>query len=122
MLIGDDTFVAADPQVVAQVVADPARWRRWWPDLSLQVSRDRGIKGCQWLVTGSWTGTAEIWLEPWHDGTILHLIQRLDPAGPAESLRSARSARAQQLVQANRVQDWKRHVFGLKDELEHRAP
>jgi hypothetical protein len=112
MLIGDDTYVAASPGVVAAVVADPARWRRWWPDLTLEVSRDRGIKGCQWLVMGAATGTAEIWLEPWQDGTVLHLIQRLDLAA------EPRSAAAGERLRRARVLAWKRHAVRLKDELE----
>jgi hypothetical protein len=114
MLIGDDTFVAASPGTVAAAVRDPARWGQWWPDLTLTVTRDRGVKGCQWVVAGTFTGTAEIWLEPWHDGTILHLIQRLDPAGP----KTPRSARAQEKAWTSRVLAWKRHANRLKDELE----
>jgi hypothetical protein len=114
MLIGDDTFVAAPAEQVARVVGDPARWRQWWPDLTLQLTRDRGAKGCQWVVTGAATGTAEIWLEPWHDGTVLHLIQRLEPAS------APRSAAAGQRAQAARVLAWKRHALRLKDELEAR--
>lgn len=114
MVIVDDMFVGADPRVVAQAVAQPARWQQWWPDLTLELSRDRGVKGCQWLVTGSMTGTAEIWLEPWDDGTIVHLIQRLEPFGaPAR-------ARAPQRAHDARVLDWKRHAVRLKDELEGR--
>ncbi len=116
MLIGDDTYLAAAPAVVSRAVSDPARWRDWWPDLTLQVSRDRGVKGCQWLVTGALTGTAEIWLESWHEGTILHLIQRLDETGLSAP---ARSARAAQRAEMARVRQWKRHAFRLKDELEH---
>jgi hypothetical protein len=112
MLIGDDTFIAARPQAVADAVADPDRWRVWWPDLALEVSRDRGLKGHQWLVTGAATGTAEIWLEPWQDGTVLHLIQRLDPV-PAP-----RSAAAGERARSARVLAWKRHAVRLKDELE----
>ena len=115
MLIADDTFVAAGPQRVARAVADPGRWREWWPDLVLEVSRDRGVKGCQWLVTGAATGTAEIWLEPWHDGTVLHLIQRLEPA------RAPRSPAAAHRAQTARVLAWKRHAVRLKDELEAAA-
>jgi len=115
MLIGDDTFVAAPAEVVAAAIAEPGRWQAWWSDLTLQVSRDRGVKGHQWMVTGAYTGTAEIWLEPWHDGTILHLIQRLDPVPPSRAPRSPKAALREESA---RVIAWKRHASALKDELE----
>ena len=31
--IADETYVGARPQLLAPVVADPAAWARWWPDL-----------------------------------------------------------------------------------------
>ena len=71
----------ARPDVVAQLVADPQRWTVWWPDLRLTTTRDRGRKGRQWAVEGALAGTAEIWLEPWWDGVILHYYLRADPAG-----------------------------------------
>jgi hypothetical protein len=112
--ISDETFVAAAPALVAAAVHDPARWRRWWPDLTLTSTRDRGVKGHQWAVgaevtgtavTGTAvTGTAEIWLEPWRDGTILHLFLRLAPVDDA--------------ARERRVLAWKRAAGALKDELE----
>ena len=106
MELADQTFVAAGRELLAAVVADPARWRAWWPDLSLTVSRDRGLKGCQWLVAGTATGTAEIYLEPWQDGTVVHLFLRLDrPVSPSPTLRE-------------RTLRWKRTITRLKDELE----
>jgi hypothetical protein len=102
--ISDETFVAAAPALVAAAVHDPARWRRWWPDLTLTSTRDRGVKGHQWAVAGPVAGTAEIWLEPWRDGTILHLFLRLAPADDA--------------ARERRVLTWKRDARALKDELE----
>ncbi len=61
--IADETFIAADPVAVGDAVADPANWRRWWPDLRLTVVEDRGEVGQRWTVTGALTGTMEIWLE-----------------------------------------------------------
>jgi hypothetical protein len=110
--VADETFVAAAPALVAAAVHDPARWRRWWPDLELTSTRDRGLKGHQWLVSpGSAPvrGTAEIWLEPWRDGTVVHLFLRLDVAAAGRRARAA---------QERRVLAWKRHVRALKDELE----
>ena len=70
--MADETFVAADPAAVGRAVSDPASWRRWWPDLRLNVVEDRGDKGVRWTVTGPLTGTMEIWLEPVLDGVLLH--------------------------------------------------
>jgi hypothetical protein len=109
--VADDTFVAAAPEVVAAAVHDPARWRRWWPDLEVTSTRDRGVKGHQWLVGGPLQGTAEIWLEPWRDGTVLHLFLRLDFARE----RGDRHARREH---ERRVLAWKREARALKDELE----
>jgi len=114
--IADDTFVAAAPHLVAAAVHDPRRWARWWPDLEVTSTRDRGLKGHQWLVGGDLQGTAEIWLEPWRDGTVLHLFLRLDFA----SERGDRQARREH---DRRVLAWKRDARALKDELEAgRAP
>ena len=62
--IADETFVSADPVEVGMAVGDPASWRRWWPDLRLTVVEDRGEVGHRWTVTGSLTGTMEVWLRP----------------------------------------------------------
>jgi hypothetical protein len=105
--IADDTFIVAAPADVAMVVADPRRWRRWWPDLDLAVSRDRGPAGIVWSVHGPLEGEMEIWLEPVADGVVLHYLVRADTADP-------RPARLRQ----RRTRDWKRHAHLLKDELE----
>ena len=108
----DDTFVVAAPRTLAGIVADPVRWARWWPELMLTTTWDRGDQGRQWSVAGRYVGSAEIWLEQHRDGTIVHLYLRLDPAGGCWSPR-----------QAERVRDrlarrWKREVTALKDALE----
>ena len=110
--VSDDTFIATGPARVAAVVSRPERWALWWPDLTLEVTRDRGAKGVQWRLAGDPAGTAEIYLEPWHDGTIVHLFLRLE-LPPEEAARQQRA----------RVRRWKRTVHALKDELEGgRAP
>jgi hypothetical protein len=101
--LADDTFIAAPPAVVARLVADPARWRAWWPDLTLVTERDRGRSGRQWRVAGALSGTAEIWLEPVGDGTVLHFYLR---TGLSDRARAARATA------------WKRSVHAVKDELE----
>ncbi len=120
----DETFLVADPAVVARIVADPARWRRWWPDLTLTVFMDRAVQGQRWSVAGALVGSSEIWLEPYGDGVLLHYYLRADPTargsntdiatqptGPAGWRRAARWRRARALA-------WKRHVWALKDELQ----
>jgi hypothetical protein len=84
--IADETFVAADAARVGAAVADPSSWRRWWPDLRLQVVENRGEKGIRWAVTGALTGTMEIWLEPVKggpDGVVLHYFLHAEPSAVA---------------------------------------
>ena len=81
--IADETFVCADPADVGAMVADPANWRRWWPDLRLTVVEDRGPAGQRWTITGALTGTMEVWLEPVMDGVVLHYFLHAEPAGVA---------------------------------------
>ena len=81
--IADETFVAADPVDVGKAIADPARWRRWWPDLRLAVVEDRGPAGQRWTVTGAVNGTMEVWLEPVLDGVVLHYFLHAEPSGVA---------------------------------------
>jgi hypothetical protein len=108
--ISDQTFIAAERSLVAAIVADPRRWHLWWPDLTLELTRDRGLKGCQWVVRGPVGGTAEVYLEAWQDGTVLNLFLRL--SGPDEAGRHRGGA-----AQA-RTLAWKRSVTRLKDEME----
>lgn len=81
--VADETFVVADVARIGAAVADPASWRRWWPDLRLQVVEDRGAKGIRWAVTGALTGSMEIWLEPSLDGVVLHYFLHAEPSGAA---------------------------------------
>ncbi|KMS85581.1 hypothetical protein [Prauserella rugosa] len=100
--IVDETFLTVPPGTVAAVFADPAAWRRYWPDLVLEVYTDRGDQGLRWTVRGALIGTMEVWLEPVLDGTVLHYFLRATPAGqpltPArlrrEFDRRARAAKA----------------------------
>lgn len=81
--VADATFVAADAARVGTAVADRASWRRWWPDLRLEVVEDRADKGMRWAVTGPLTGTMEIWLEPMLDGVLLHYFLHAEPSAMA---------------------------------------
>jgi hypothetical protein len=67
---------------VAAVVAEPSNWRRWWPDLVVDVDEWRGNKGVRWTVKAprhKASGTMEVWLEPSFDGVVAHYFLRLDP-------------------------------------------
>jgi hypothetical protein len=74
--IVDETFLAVPARQVAAVFADPSSWRRFWPDLVLEVYADRGDQGLRWTVRGALIGTMEVWLEPMLDGTLLHYFLR----------------------------------------------
>ncbi|TVT20239.1 polyketide cyclase / dehydrase and lipid transport [Amycolatopsis acidiphila] len=75
----DETFLAVPPSTVKAAFADPAAWRRYWPDLQLEVYTDRGDEGLRWTVKGALVGTMEVWLEPMLDGTVLHYFLRATP-------------------------------------------
>ncbi len=113
--VADETFVAADGQQVGEAVADPASWRRWWPDLHLQVVEERGDKGIRWAVGGPVTGTMEIWLEPMLDGVLLHYFLHAEPAGA--SARDLAKLNLPKLVHQRRVAG-KQMAFEVKARLE----
>lgn len=106
----DETYVVADRQVLAAVVADRARWHQWWPELTLSVFMDRGVDGIRWSISGALVGSSEIWLEQVGDGVLLHYYLRAEPAlrgrCKIDNLRN-RHAMA-----------WKRSAWAVKDELE----
>jgi hypothetical protein len=114
--IVDETFLVVPPKIVASAFADPAAWRRYWPDLTLTVYLDRGDEGLRWTVGGALVGTMEVWLEPVLDGTVLHYFLRAElPAsvGP----RQADIERRRRQLAAKRI------ALGLKAVLEDgRAP
>ncbi len=80
--MADEAFVAAAPSLAGAVVGDRARWRRWWPDLTLEVAEDRGDEGVRWRVSGPLTGTMEIWNEKCMDGFVLHYYLHAEPVAP----------------------------------------
>ena len=128
--IADDTVIYAPAASVLAVVGDPSTWRRWWPDLMLEVYADRGNKGLRWTVSGSLVGSSEIWLEPLasHNsgpaGTIVHYYLRATPtrAGseivPRAATNSVREQREVHKLRERHVLAWKRTIWGLKDSLE----
>ncbi len=112
----DETFVAAPPEQVAVEVADAARWRRWWPDLRLELVHDRGPAGLRWRVGGALHGTLELWLEAVGDGTVIHHLLRAEVVGPGGEALPGRRVGA--LVHERRVQA-KVLAFEVKALLEH---
>lgn len=119
--VHDETFLAVPPPALAEVFADPARCRRFWPDLELGVYADRGREGRRWTVRGSLIGTMEVWLEPVLDGTVLHYFLRADPAGPDGHPRPL-SGRAAVAEIGRRQLAAKALAFRLKDQLEGGRP
>jgi hypothetical protein len=113
----DETWIAAPPHRVAARVADPGRWRLWWPALELTVDQLRAAEGVRWFVRGSATGSMEVWLEPDLDGVRVHYFLRLSTSG---GLRLS-SRRVQRAVLAYRRRA-KRVFWALKDEFEGRSP
>jgi len=109
--VADDTFLRVPPEVLAPIVADSGWWIRWWPDLVPHVTRNRGVKGQQWTVTGALRGSMEIWLEPVAGGTVVHWYLRVDPA---RAMRPRRLRRARE----RRIRSWKSDMYALKDRLE----
>lgn len=71
--------MSRSPRIKADVVGDKASWRRWWPDLRLEVVEDRGAQGVRWKISGPVTGTMEIWCESVLDGFVLHYFLHAEP-------------------------------------------
>ena len=128
--IADDTVIYAPAASVLAVVGDPSTWRRWWPDLMLEVYSDRGNKGLRWTVSGSLVGSSEIWLEPLASytsgaaATIVHYYLRATPTRsgseivPRAATNSVREQREVHKLRERHVLAWKRTIWGLKDSLE----
>ena len=119
----DETYIAVSPQVLATIVADPARWRDWWPDLDLVVFMDRGSQGQRWSVTGALVGSVELWLEPVGPGTVVHYYLRglptsTNPTVGQELPDSPAGWRRAASLRKSRALHWKRTIWALKDEVE----
>ena len=113
----DETFVVAPPAAVAAAVHEPARWHGWWPDLALTVFMDRGEAGLRWNVTGALSGSAELWLEPYADGVVIHHYLRGELEGGAPDGSGRASHRGRRLARRHALR-WKASVNALKDQLE----
>lgn len=115
--MADDTFVAAAPELANRLVGNRADWRRWWPDLQLDVVEDRGAVGVRWQVAGPIVGTMEIWCEAMLDGFVLHYFLHGEPT---VDLPADPRAAAEALAELNRVRRvaGKVMAFEIKDRLE----
>jgi hypothetical protein len=117
----DSTWFAARPATVAAIVADPPNWRRWWPELVLEVDEWRGEKGVRWLVPSigrsaagaGFAGSAEVWLEPMFEGVVAHFFLRLDPP-PGRRV----SARRCDRIAAHYRRRTKQAFWALADQLD----
>lgn len=122
----DETFIVAAPEVLAEVVADPAAWRAWWPDLRLSVFMDRGVAGQRWSVTGSLVGSLEVWIEPFADGCIVHHYLRAEPSQDGRTPNpwpdTAAGWRTAARHRARWAKTWKRNIWELKRRLEGDRP
>ena len=105
--IVDETFIRAAPQVVRDSLDDEGWTAQIWPHLTRAVTRDRGVKGVRWSVTGQVVGEMEVWLEPFRDGVVVH-----------HYVRGTRGPRAPRDVATRHTLRWKRAVHELKDRLE----
>ncbi|OYD70865.1 hypothetical protein BDB13_4508 [Rhodococcus sp. OK302] len=117
--VADQTFIAAPPERVAELLSSRAQWRRWWRDLELEVREDRGPAGFRWGVSGQLVGTMEVWLEPVMDGAIVHYFLHAEPVGVSPS-----GLAGLDLAGMNRKRrvDGKVMAFAIKRELEAGRP
>ncbi|MEV0948726.1 polyketide cyclase / dehydrase and lipid transport [Rhodococcus sp. NPDC049939] len=113
--VADQTFIVASPRRVAAAIAPRGRWRRWWPDLTLEVREDRAEKGIRWTVTGPLSGTMEVWLEPVMDGVVVHYFLHAEPVPAGGSLDLAALNRRRRV-------EGKVMSFEVKKELEAGRP
>ncbi|MGW5360071.1 hypothetical protein [Actinopolymorpha pittospori] len=110
--LADDTFVVAPAEELAARLAGPAFWRTCWPAIELSPYHDRGAEGMRWYAGGALSGTAELWLEPYRDGTVVHVFLRADPARGTSPPRRLARLRREYAVSL------KAALFALKDEVE----
>jgi hypothetical protein len=109
--IGDETYVAVAPDVLAPALTDPTLLREWFPDLRFEVFMDRAEKGTRWSITGDVEGSMEVWLEPMAAGTVVHWFVRGESRGNRDGT-------------SRYVDTLNSRMFGFKDTAESggRAP
>ena len=112
----DATWIGVPPTAIAALVADPANWQRWWPDLDLEAAELRGPKGVRWIVRsalgGRAAGSMEVWLQEQDDGTVAHFFLRLDGTHRPLSQRERRVTEHDFRVRIKRV------MWALGDRLD----
>ncbi len=77
--IVDETFVVASVNNLRAMLCDERLWKPL--QLMLDCFDDRGVLGKRWTLSGNLHGTAEVWLEPFADGVIVHFFLQADPVG-----------------------------------------
>ncbi len=100
----DESFIVAAPAAIAAFLGDERCWSTWFPEIRLHCVEDRAGLGKRWAVTGAWQGSAEVWVEQFGDGAIVHVFLRAHDVHRRWWPRYARRLR--------------RHMFTVKDELE----
>jgi hypothetical protein len=110
----DEMFVVADRMRVRAIVCAPATWQTWFPDLTLTTYQDRGASGVRWEIDGEMSGTAEVWLEDFGDGTIVHTYIRAEQGSGRRTGR-----RLESWVRRHYALPLKGHLLAVKDEIEH---
>jgi hypothetical protein len=111
----DDSFVVGAQAEVAARLRDPGLWHACWPGVRLKTYHDRGVEGVRWYASGAVVGTAELWLEPYRDGTLVHVFLRADPARRLSPRRLDRLRRGFATA-------LKAAVFAAKDDIEAGRP
>ena len=54
--LGDETYVAVAPDVLAPLLTAPALLAEWFPHLTFEVFMDRAEKGTRWSISGELEG------------------------------------------------------------------
>lgn len=115
----DETFVVASRKRVGAALCDARLWESWFPGTAFVVHQDRALDGVRWTVHGQLEGSAEVWLEAWADGTIVHAYLRVEVPTPKESRRAAETAAVRRRYEL----PLKARLRAVKTELEGtRAP
>lgn len=108
--ICDETYVTANPDDLVRPLCD----RAFWQDRGVDARpyEDRGPLGRRWTLSGALVGTAELWLEPWSDGTIVHTFVQADPS----------SSRSDRWLRARFGRPLKHRVLALKADVDAARP
>jgi hypothetical protein len=118
--IVDETYVVASPAALRKLWCDDAAWDKRFADITLRCYEDRGPLGKRWYLTGTLVGSAEVWLEEFADGVLVHVYVRADPAptfgGAPLKPRQARRIRRQ--LWKRYARPLKRWGFAVKDTAE----